>query len=37
MDPITHGLLGAATSQSLFIKKIPHKIWLVGLLAALQQ
>jgi len=35
MDPITHGLLGAATSQSLFTRQLSRKAWLIGAAAAM--
>ena len=35
MDPITHGLLGAVTTQCLFSKKLGRKAWLLGAAAAM--
>ncbi|MEE9452519.1 MAG: metal-dependent hydrolase, partial [Gammaproteobacteria bacterium] len=35
MDPVTHGILGAAVSQALFGKKLGKKAWLLGCLAAM--
>jgi inner membrane protein len=35
MDPVTHGVLGAATAQLLLFKRDKHNAWLVGALAAM--
>ena len=36
MDPITHGLLGATTSQAVYQSRHPtYRLWVFGLLAAL--
>ena len=35
MDPLTHGLLGAAAAQAVFARKLPRSAWLVGAVAAM--
>lgn len=35
MDPVTQGLLGAAVSQTFLHRRLKHKAWLVGALAAM--
>jgi inner membrane protein len=35
MDPITHGLLGAVTTQSFFSQRLKRKAWLLGAVAAM--
>jgi inner membrane protein len=35
MDTLTHGLLGAAASQAVFAKQLPHSAGLIGLVAGM--